>query len=77
MQILAFLFFSAVLALVIHVIRTELTESADRIGAALAGDYRVGKTSWVMAGPALPYLPRHRERAYTVSRPAPRQRVAA
>ncbi|HMT43996.1 MAG TPA: hypothetical protein PKA59_05545 [Chakrabartia sp.] len=41
MQILAFLFFATIFGLTLNLIREMLNASHERIGAALAGDYRL------------------------------------
>ena len=41
MQILAFLFFATIFGLTFNLIREMLNASHERIGAALAGDYRL------------------------------------
>ena len=41
MQVLAFLFFATVFGLTFNLIREMLGASSERIGAALAGDYRL------------------------------------
>lgn len=72
MHFLAFLFFSGLLGASLMMIRTMLVESSEKIGAALAGEYRLAT-----AQPAPAYLARHRTQR-TASRVAmPRRRIAA
>lgn len=55
MQILGFLFFASVLGLAVVSIRATLGEASERIGLALAGEYRLARQ---MAAPV--YFARRR-----------------
>ncbi len=64
MQILAFLFFASVFGFALVMIRGTLMEASERIGLALAGEYRLSRR---VEAPI--YIARHRPtaRAYRVT----------
>lgn len=72
MHILAFLFFASVLALSVAVIRSTLTESGDRILAALAGEYHLRPAVAPRA-----YIARKRPAARARIPTTPGRRIAA
>lgn len=72
MHFLAFLFFSGLLVGSALAIRSMLLGSSDKIGAALAGDYRLAS-----AQPAPIYLARRRPTRVMHSSASARRRIAA
>lgn len=72
MHFLAFLFFSGLLGVCAVMIRNLLIEAGDKIGAALAGDYRLASPA-----PAQIYVARRRPVRSIYSPTRVRQRIAA
>ena len=72
MHFLAFLFFTGLLGAALLMIRTVLVGAGDKIGAALAGDYRLAT-----AQPAPVYIARRRPTRTTLTTSVVRRRIAA
>ncbi len=72
MQFLAFLFFSTILGVVAHLIRSMLLGASDRIEAALAGEYRIS-----VPHTAVPYRARRQRVATIISARGESRRLAA
>ncbi len=72
MQILAFLFFASVFGFALVMIRATLMEASERIGLALAGEYKLCRR---VEAPI--YIARHRSSARAYRETSTPRRIAA